>query len=169
MKKYIPWVIVSSWLVFFLVLVFVLPSVSQANEANGLLESIDTNFSFSIPELINILTDYGVEGRAYYILQRWTFDLYYPLVYGVPISISLFGLLGKTPYKRIAWTGMLAASFDYLENIVFTIAAATFPNATPVWVSVGVVFSIAKWTILGGGFLLIFVLLLLRLIQKKRG
>lgn len=168
MKKYLPWSIGLSWFVFIVVLAIVLPDVSQANEANGLLESIDTNFSFSIPDLVRILETYGEEGRAYYILQRWTFDLYYPLVYGIPISLSLYGLLRGKPFQRVAWLGLIASSFDYLENIIFTVAAATFPTATTFWVSLGVILSVAKWSALGVGFLLIFVLLSQRLFQKKR-
>mgnify|MGYP003340603430 FL=1 len=100
MKKYLSWFIFGSWLIFIVVLVLVLPGVAQANEANGLAESIDTNFSFSVTEIVRILTSYGKDGRAYYIFQRWTFDLYYPLVYGIPISLSLNGLLRGSPFQR---------------------------------------------------------------------
>lgn len=146
-----------SWVVFFLVLGLVLPDVALANEANGLTESIDTNFAFSPALLVDILSSYGEEGRAYYITQRWTFDLYYPLVYGVPISLTLNRLIMQPNHRRVAWIGMIACSFDYLENIVFTIAAFTFPSATLVWVTIGVVLSLAKWSALSGGFILILL------------
>jgi hypothetical protein len=167
MKKYLPWMILLSWLVFILVLLFVLPGVSQANEVNGLLESMDTNFSFSPTQLVGILESYGREGRSYYVLQRWTFDLYYPLVYGVPISLSLYGLLNHTKYQRIAWLGLIASTMDYVENVVFTIAALTFPSHTLGWVTIGVIFSVAKWLALGGGFFLVLVLVIRRLFLKK--
>jgi hypothetical protein len=159
--------IVFSWVVFVFVLVFVLPNVASASEANGLSESIDTNFSFSPGLLVDILSAYGEEGRAYYITQRWTFDLYYPLVYGVPISLSLNRLIIQPKNRRIAWIGMFASSFDYIENIIFTIAALTFPSSTMVWVTMGVVVSMAKWSALGGGFLLVIGLSLRQLFFRK--
>lgn len=167
MKKYLPWSILVSWLLFFVVLAFVLPGVSQANEANGLRESMDTNFSFSPAQLVGILEAYGEAGRSYYVLQRWTFDLYYPLVYGVPISLSLYGLLGHTKYQRVAWLGLMASTMDYLENSFFTVAALTFPSNTVGWVTIGVIFSVAKWMALGGGFFLVLVLAIRRLFLKK--
>jgi hypothetical protein len=155
-----------SWVVFFLVLGLVLPNVALANEANGLTQSIDTNFAFSPSLLVDILSSYGEEGRAYYITQRWTFDLYYPLVYGVPISLTLNRLIIQPNHRRVAWIGMIASSFDYLENIVFTIAAFTFPSSTLVWVTIGVVLSLAKWSALSGGFILILLYPLSTVVKK---
>ena len=160
------WIFLS-WIVFFLVLSFVLPNVASASEANGLSESIDTNFAFSPALLVDIFSSYGEAGRAYYITQRWTFDLYYPLVYGVPISLSLNRLIIQPKNRRIAWIGLIASSFDYIENIIFTIAAFTFPSSTIIWVSIGVVVSIAKWSALGGGFLLVIGLSLRQLFFRK--
>lgn len=161
------WIILS-WFVFFLVLSFVLPNVAAASESNGLTESIDTNFAFSPALLVDILSSYGEAGRAYYIAQRWTFDLYYPLVYGVPISLSLNRLIFQPKYRRLAWMGMIASSFDYLENIVFTIAAFTFPTSTIVWTTIGVMLSIAKWSALGGGFLLVIGLSIRRFLFQQQ-
>jgi len=158
LKTYKPIYVYLSWLIFALFMVLILPAVAQANVNAGLTESIDTNFSFN-PNLIReIIMSYGDEGRTFYVIQRWTFDAIYPLVYGLPLSLSLWGLLQHSTYLRWSWLGMFAATFDYLENIAFTLIIFTYPTL-PLWaITVAVMLSALKWLLLGSGFLLVMIL-----------
>ena len=68
---------------------FVLPKVSEKGDEMGLTESIDTNFSFDPSQIYPIVKNFGAKGRLFYIRQRWTFDLVFPIVYGVPFWLTM--------------------------------------------------------------------------------
>ena len=158
LKTLKPIYVYLSWLIFALFMVLILPAVAQANVNAGLTESIDTNFSFN-PNLIReIIIGYGDEGRTFYLIQRWTFDAIYPLVYGVPLSLSLWGLLQNSTFIKWSWLGMFASAFDYLENIAFTLIIFTYPSL-PLWaITIAIVLSVIKWLLLGSSFLLVMTL-----------
>jgi hypothetical protein len=146
-----PWIILLSWLVFIMFIVIVLPAVAMTSYERGLLESIDTNFSFDSSRIYPIVASYGEAGRAYYIRQRWTFDLVWPLLYGRPLYLMMNKFLFALNWKKLSfikYLPLLAILFDYLENIVFTILVLNYPvifNFLPV---IGVNFSLIKWILL---------------------
>jgi hypothetical protein len=160
LKTLKPIYVYLSWLIFALFMVLILPAVAQANVNAGLTESIDTNFSFNPILIREIIMSYGDEGRKFYLIQRWTFDAIYPLVYGVPLSLSLWGLLQRSTFIKWSWLGMFSSAFDYFENIAFTLIILTYPSL-PLWaVTFAIILSIIKWLLLGSSFLLVMILLI---------
>lgn len=133
-----------SWTLFVLFMVIVLPWVSQTSREAGLLESIDTNFSFNALDMFRIIDSYGESGRLFYVIQRWTFDVVWPLVYTLPLWLTLRLL----PLKAFQLMPLLAMSFDYVENIVFTILVLVFPVEIIPLAYLGVTLSAIKWTFL---------------------
>jgi hypothetical protein len=144
-----PWVILTSWLVYSLFFAFVLPAEAEKIDEMGLTESIDTNFSFDPSSIYPIVEGYGVEGRAFYIRRRWTFDLVFPLVYGSPFWLTLNKFLPMIPFlekfKAFANLALIAVAFDYLENIVFTILIVLYPTEISFLPVIGVTMSFIKW------------------------
>jgi hypothetical protein len=158
--------LILSWIVFTVFMITVLPNVALATEEAGLVGSIDTNFSFDPNSILQIIIDYGPEGRRYYLIQRWTFDAIYPLVYALPLAFSIWGLLLRSKYIRWAWLPMFAASFDYFENIAYSLLMLSFPNIGVNGVSIGVVLSAIKWLLLGSSYVVVFGLLVISILKK---
>lgn len=159
--------LIVSWIVFTVFMITVLPNVALATEEAGLVGSIDTNFSFNPNSILQIIIDYGPEGRRYYLIQRWTFDAIYPLVYALPLAFSIWGLLLNSKYIRWAWLPMFAASFDYFENITYSLLMLSFPNIGVNGVMVGVILSAIKWLLLGSSYVMVLGLLLIRFIKMS--
>lgn len=154
------WFVLLSWLVFAVFLATVLPWVSSATREAGLLESIDTNFSFDPVHLYDIVESYGPSGRIFYVIQRWTFDVIWPLVYAAPLFLTL------NVFARLPWQGKLlglrflpffAQALDYLENIAFTLVVLLYPSVLLPLAWLGVILSVLKWTALGSSMALAMV------------
>lgn len=145
-----PATILTTWFVFVFAMVVILPAVSYNASMAGLNESIDTNFSFDPQAIYSILDSYGESGRMFYVRQRWTFDLIWPLIYAIPLFLTLnrFVLSEHKLKKFIKLTPLLAVLFDYLENIVFTFLALSFPSQFVNLEILGVMLSLTKWVLL---------------------
>jgi len=152
-----PGFILATWFVFMFFMVVILPAVSMATYEQGLTESIDTNFSFNPSLIYPIIASYGDSGRAYYIWQRWTFDLVWPLVYGLPLFSTLnFFISRKTKLRKpIVFLPLVATLLDYVENIVFTILVSLYPTELPFLVIIGVSMSALKWLALAISMLIV--------------
>jgi hypothetical protein len=165
--------LILSWLLFFLFIVLVLPAVSEQARNQGLSASIDTNFSFNPSEIARIISDYGIDGRRYYLWQRWTFDLIWPLVYGFPLYLTLKTLSATLHQSKFTWLAvvpMVATGLDYLENIIFTLVILNYPAPMFLWITIGVFVSGLKWLALISAYMLLIIfmiLILLRFIRRK--
>lgn len=155
-----PGFILATWFVFVFFMVVILPAVSMATYEQGLTESIDTNFSFDPSLIYQIVDAYGVNGRAYYIWQRWTFDLIWPLVYGLPLFATLNRFIQpKLNFRKwIVLLPLFATLLDYLENIIFTLLVTLYPTEIPLLAWIGVTVSALKWFTLGTAMMLVTLL-----------
>jgi hypothetical protein len=163
-----PGFILLNWFVFVFFLVVILPAVSfQANQM-GLTPSIDTNFSFNPNLIYNILDGYAESGRQFYLFQRWTFDFVWPMVYGFPIFFTLKLWLGhfKNPFIQLfIFLPLIAMSFDYLENITFSIMILLYPTELIVLAYLGVGISLLKWLTLSIALMSVIIVGFVVLIQ----
>lgn len=153
-----PGAILASWFVFVFVMVVILPTVASNASLNGLNESIDTNFSFDPSLIYSILDNYGSAGRAYYVLQRWSFDLVWPIIYGVPLYLTLNRLITRSNkwISIMILSPLIAVLLDYVENIIFTILALAFPLQMEWLTVIGVSVSLLKWVLLSFAMILVF-------------
>lgn len=158
----------GSWLIFTLFLITILPWVSRQSVTMGLTTSIDTNFSFNPSGIYAIVLSYGPEGRTYYILQRWTFDVIWPVVYAFPLWISIRQLVVGTKWRWLSLIPLLAMGFDYMENIVFTILVGLYPFEWFGLAMIGVGISLFKWLSLMLAYVLLFLLGMIRLVNRLR-
>jgi hypothetical protein len=166
-----PGFILTTWFIFVFFIVVILPAVSMATFEQGLTESIDTNFAFDPSLIYPIVEAYGAEGRAYYIWQRWSFDLIWPFVYGLPLYVTLNRFIPLQIKLRnwIVLIPLIATSMDYLENVIFTVLVSLFPIEI-FWLAwLGVIVSALKWLTLGTSMMMVTILpffLLYRLVRK---
>jgi len=166
-------VALAALLAFLLFMIFVLPGqAGQAEAVSAGVGSPDTTFFYSTADLYAMAEAYGASGRADYIRARFTFDLIFPLVYGIFLLTSVSWLATRafeeTSSSRllnlVPGFGML---FDFLENGAASLVMARYPLETAVVDVLAPVFSVLKWFFLGVAFLLLFILGFYRLFRRR--
>ena len=163
------WFGVISTIIFAFFIVRILPEQSNLSQVYGLKESIDTSLFYNGSELYRTVESYGSEGRAFYIQQRWTFDLIWPIVYFsfiFSVSALLYQSIGLSYHNRwILSFSYFAILFDYLENIMVTIVMARFPSPTFLIVDFAGTMTSLKWIFLVISFFVLACLTIIKLIQ----
>jgi hypothetical protein len=148
--------------VFILFTALVLPSqAAKAEENTNTAESPDTSFFYTAQDLYRMAEEYGEEGRAAYILARFTFDVIWPVVYTVFLltAVSWLGgrLFSDSKWAYLNLVPLLGALFDFLENIGASIVFARFPEQTFLLDTLTPVFTLLKWVFICGSFILLII------------
>lgn len=163
------WLGLVSTLLFAFFIAVVLPDQSAQAIANGLSDSIDTSWFYNAASLYRIAESYGESGRAFYIQQRWTFDLVWPVVYFLfifSLSSLFYKSIGLSKMNRwILSFSWFAIFFDYIENALVTIVMLNYPNPTPLIADFAGTFTSLKWIFLGMSFIVLFLLIILKIVQ----
>ncbi len=148
---------IKIWLtaLFGFFMLVVLPVVSMVSDS----ASPDTMFFYSSGRFYDLMESYGQSGRNLYIILRWTFDLVYPLVYGLFFMMIMIALNSKIKFLFFPILGVI---FDYLENTVATINVGIYPKEVDFLVYLMQVFSLMKWL-----SLLITVALIIYLLMNR--
>jgi purine-cytosine permease-like protein len=97
------WAVLLLALLFGLFLIVILPRQAAASAeyaAGG--GSPDLLFSYAPEKLYSIVADYGPQGRANYIRSRLTFDVAFPLVYGLFFASTITYTFG-TVWPECLW------------------------------------------------------------------
>ena len=156
-------VVLLATLIFIVFTATVLPRQSAAAEANGAgAATPDLSFFYTPTELVRMAEAYGVDGRQAYVRARFTFDVAWPLVYTfflVTTTSWLFrrGFPAESRWQFANLVPLLAALFDFLENMTTSWVMLRFPDQAPL---AGILASLAtplKWIFVGGSFLLLVV------------
>ena len=160
------WAVVAGIIIFALFIGWVLPGEAErSGAATGGGESPDSSFYYSAGDLYEMAESYGEEGRAYYIRARFTFDLIWPLAYGLFLTAALTQLYrflrpeGKGRLVNLLPTA--AVGFDYTENIAASLVMYRYPERTPVVANVSTGFTMLKWSLLYASFALLALGILL--------
>ncbi|MFW5889433.1 MAG: hypothetical protein ACOCUD_03535 [Bacillota bacterium] len=164
-KKLVP---IISTILFILFMILVLPYINRLMQDNlGQLSSPDTMLFYSAETFYSLLLAYGEAGRSLYILLRWTFDLIYPIIYGLFFLSVLTQLMlhNHKINKTILWIPLLAVVFDLLENTIATILMVNFPVRYNALVYILQIASALKWLMLLITIILIAYYLILRINQ----
>ncbi|MDP2813404.1 MAG: hypothetical protein Q8S15_04445 [Erysipelotrichaceae bacterium] len=158
-----PIIVLVSLLIFMSFMLFVLPQESAKSEAFGLKESIDTSFYYTSQDLYRTAENYGEDGRAFYIRQRFTFDLIWPIAYTQFILIASAYFYKKTKLLKasnVLYVSLIAAGFDYLENIMTSTVLYRFPQTTPIIADMAGIMTLLKWSTLSLSFIILIYLLI---------
>lgn len=160
------WLLFST-ILFTLFLVFVLPAQAGQTEAySAQTGNPDTSFFYSRQQLFDMAEDYGEAGRQSYVQARFSFDLIFPLVYTFFLITSISWLLQRSPQRqyidqRVNLLPMGALILDLLENICAAAVMAAYPARLPVFAWLAMIFTPAKWILVGINFLMLLVALVL--------
>ena len=166
------WLVLGSLLVFMLFTVLVLPGQSASAEAfSAGAGSPDLSFYYSTDDLYHMAESYGQAGREAYIRARFTFDLVWPIIYGVFLIIGLSWV-----YKRAYSSGnkcwwvnllpVLGMAFDYLENTAASLVMSRYPHSTPLVDMLAPIFTMLKWGFIGASFVFLVAGVIILITQK---
>jgi hypothetical protein len=150
-------------LVFLLFTALVLPQqATKAEQETGSTDSPDTSFLYTPGDLYRMAASYGTEGRQAYVRARFTFDLVWPLVYTLFLVTGTSWVLGKawapdSRWQRANLTPLVAALFDYLENLSTSVVMLRYPAQTAVVDILAPLFTALKWGLLSAAFVLLVV------------
>jgi hypothetical protein len=134
-----PWLFAAAAVVFILFIVLVLPGQSAgAARSTPAGASFDTSLFYSPRQAFEKAAAHSVEGRFEYIRARWSFDLAWPLVYGLfALTGCAFGLRrlgpGAASRWRLALFALLGPGLDFAENIAATVIMASVPAQPLGW------------------------------------
>ena len=157
------WVTLTAVVFFLLFTALVLPNQAARSEAEtGDVGSPDTSLFYTPEDLYQWAEAYGAEGRAAYIRARLTFDVLWPLVYTVFLGTAISWIYGKafpaeSGWQRLNLVPVLGALFDYLENAATSIVMGRYPNQTPGIDVLASVFTLVKWILVGGSFVVLVI------------
>jgi hypothetical protein len=146
-----PWLFAAALVIFALFMAFVLPGQSaKAPEGTPGGASFDTSLFYTPAQAFDRAAAHTPGARFAYIAARWSFDLAFPLVYGLfSLAGWAFGIARLGPWlaarPRLALVALLGPAFDFAENIAATVIMASVPARPLGW---GITASIAtplKW------------------------
>ena len=157
------WVALLFLVIFLLFTAVVLPDqASKADASSGGAGSPDMSFFYSAGDLSRMAEAYGEQGRQAYIRARFSFDLLWPLVYTAFLCTSLSWLNRRafpadSPWQRMNLVPLAAMLFDFLENISTSLVMAQFPDPVPLAATLAPFFTLAKWILVMGSFVLLII------------
>jgi hypothetical protein len=173
------WVALMALVIFLLFTALVLPQqVIKSERETGSTDSPDTTLFYSPGDLYRMAEEYGDQGRQAYVRARFTFDLVWPLVYALFLATAISWVFGRafaggSLWHRARLAPLLAALFDYLENLSTSLVMLRYPEPTAVADLLAPVFTALKWGVLGLSFALLIggiILAALRwIVPKARG
>lgn len=157
------WVTLIALIIFLLFTALVLPrQASTAASNTGDEWTPDLSFYYTGDQLYQLAQAYGEEGRAAYIHARFTFDLVWPLVYMVFLTTGISWLFRRAFAAHSIWqftnlAPLFGMVLDYLENIATSLVMARYPSPTGVIAALAPIFTMVKWILVGGSFVLFLV------------
>ena len=122
----------------------------------------DSSFIYSAAELYEMASAFGAEGRRYYIRSRFTFDVVWPLTYGLFLwsAIAYFGRsLRDGRLRYVVVLPILAVLFDFLENTSASVVVFYYPERIPVVPHLVPAWTFSKWVTLGLSFAVLGLLI----------
>lgn len=171
MTKYRGLITGITCLIFIIFIIFILPAESQKSATLGLEQSPDTSFFYTKSELLSIAESYGEEGRTFYVRQRLTFDVIWPIAYGAFLTAAIYEgtrALNQSKWKKLYILPIVAVGFDYLENIMTATVMHRYPLETFLLGDLAGWMTAMKWTTLSIAFGVSFLIGILVLKHKLR-
>ncbi len=157
------WVTLAFLILFGLFTALVLPKQASLAEAGtGNEQSPDMSFIYTSDDLYQLAQAYGEEGRVAYIKARFSFDLIWPVIYMLCLTTAISWSFQRAFRPGSAWQlanlvpvgGMI---FDYLENISTSVVMSRYPDPTMVVDRLAPIFTLIKWLLVGGSFILLLM------------
>ncbi|MBN2405487.1 MAG: hypothetical protein JXE06_07900 [Coriobacteriia bacterium] len=152
------WMVLAALGLFALFIVVVLPAQAEVSEQElSGLGSPDTSLFYSADDIYDWAEAYGVDGRDAYVRARWTFDLAWPVAYGL-FLVTAIGWTGKFVYpvgsrgRLLNLVPLVAVLLDYTENVLTSMVILAYPRESIVAATLVPSVSAVKWAFVTGSF-----------------
>lgn len=160
---------------FVLFMLLVLPRQAEVSsrQLSG-AGSPDMSFVYSADEIYAWAEAYGADGREAYIRARWTFDLVWPIAYGL-FLVTAISWVGRRAYRPDSRANLLnlvpvaAVLLDYTENVMTSIVMLRYPDETVIAATLASPVTVMKWICVGGSFVVLLVGILAWIWRSLRG
>jgi hypothetical protein len=157
------WVTLAGLVIFVLFTALVLPG--QSSQADSSVEDVgspDLSFTYSVGDLYKMAEAYGEVGRVAYIRARLTFDVVWPLVYGLFLVTSISWLFVRGFKKDgslqlVNLAPVFGVLLDYLENLSTSLVMYRYPAKTMAVDFLAPIFTAVKWIFVSGSFAILLV------------
>jgi len=167
-KKVLSLFIITN-LVYLIMIFITIPKVMKYSNGNKILDMLP--FGYSYAYVMQLFNELGIEGRNVYLNYQIPVDMIYPLLFGISYSLILAYFLQKinklkTPYLILCLFPLIAASFDYFENLGIVLIILKFPNITKTTVILNSIFTIIKSTATSIYFISLILVLIIFALKK---
>lgn len=135
------------------------------------MQVLDMELSYTLEQVQLLFEVLGEEGRAVYRSFELTEDFFYPLSYGLLLSLGIVFFFRKSFPKipQLSLLGifpLIAMGFDYAENFMIVSMLSAYPQISEQTVSLASSATTLKWGFVMISLLLIFTALIVHLFQR---
>jgi len=154
-------VTLATLVIFILFTSLVLPKQSSSVDPSAdNIGSPDLSFIYTVDDLYQMAEAYGGNGRTAYIRTRFSFDVIWPIVYGIFLVTTLSWLFDRvfnpgSGWRRLNLIPVFGLILDFLENSSTSLVMFRYPNQTPIIDWLAPIFTSTKWVFVGGSFILL--------------
>ncbi|MGR5175325.1 hypothetical protein ACPV4B_01000 [Vibrio parahaemolyticus] len=168
--KQVIGIFVLTNLVYGVMLSFSIPKLMSYSSGLPIFDMSPMGYSFA--EAAELLFALGSDGREFYMTQL-TLDTLYPFLFGLCYFVLLQWVIKKGNVSGVQWQWLslfpiVAALFDYLENICIYLMLSSFPELSTTLVSISSAFTITKSALTTVYWLGLVILIIMITIQKYR-
>ncbi len=116
---------------------------------SGGLPIPDTRLGYTFTEIQDLFSTVGQEGLLVY-RNLQILDMFYPLAYSLAFVAGIMIAIRSCPerFQKIRMAGLVpivAAVFDYIENILIATQAQSYPILDETVISIASAFTMMKW------------------------
>ena len=135
---------------------------------------IDLQLGFNPKHTLQMVEDYGEQGRAYFRHTELTLDIVYPIVYSLLFAVIITMIYRKLLGRPVGYLNLLpfvAWFFDLLENITIVNLLSHYPEQSMLMATLCELFKMIKFLVIAMILLVIIVglvRLLLMMMKKEK-
>ncbi len=137
--------VILSQCLFLCMLQYSIPTLREHSKG---LEILDLQLWGYTPEYIHTLfAALGSEGRSFYLTTQLPIDIVYPFLFGISNSALLLYLFKKLEFKQyrfVCFLPLIAALFDYLENMSIAHMLFYYPDFSDAFAIFANIFTLGK-------------------------
>ncbi len=168
----------SSWItiiflgllfLFFMTYLFPLYQAEVNDIAGKAVESLDTRFSYTKNDVLQLFDTVKVEGREKMVFISGVVDMIYPLIYGILLFLLITKLtdnISNNKLKFIRLLPLIGMLFDYIENFSILNMLNTYPMISEKQVFISSSATSLKWIFLDISIGLIVILTVIKILKK---
>jgi len=156
-------------LVFLTIGMYSIPKVTQLSDHIKILDMMPFGYTYVyVNELFSAI---GSEGRNSYLYCQIPIDMVYPFLFGLTYTLVLAYFLKKidkfdSPLIYLCLLPLIAAFFDYLENLGTINLLINYPNISETEVKINSFFTLVKSMVTTIYFFSLIIILILLGIKK---